>query len=125
MIHLDTSFLIRSLVHQSAEDRRLRAWLLAGEGLGMSAVAWAEFLCGPLDQAQAELAEHIVPRRSAFGDSEAVIAAQLFNESGRRRGSLADCMVAATAIRAGATLATANPGDFRKLEATGLRLVDP
>ena len=47
VIHLDTSFLIRGLVHGSAEDRRLRDWLKKGETLGMSVIAWAEFLCGP------------------------------------------------------------------------------
>lgn len=44
MIHLD--FLVRSLGRDSPEDRRLRAWLGAGEPLAMSAIAWAEFLCG-------------------------------------------------------------------------------
>ncbi len=122
MIQLDTSFLIRSLLRESPEDRRLRSWLLAGEAVGMSAVAWAEFLCGLVDGAQVELVERIVLRRSAFGDAEAVIAAQLFDESGRRRGSLGDCMVAATAMRAGATLATGSPSDFRKLESGGLRI---
>ena len=42
MIHLDTSFLIRALVRGSAQDKRLRGWLGAGEPIGMSSIAWAE-----------------------------------------------------------------------------------
>jgi len=125
MIHLDTSFLIRSLVPGSEEDQRLRSWLREGEPLGMSAIAWAEFLCGPLEDAQLHLVNLFVPRRAPFGDDEAALASQLFNGSGRRRGSLADCMIAATAIRGQAVLATKNPGDFRRFEGAGLHVVGP
>ena len=55
VIHLDTSFLIKSLVRGSAEDRSLRDWLKTGEVVAMSAVAWAELLCGPLEQSHLEL----------------------------------------------------------------------
>ncbi len=88
----------------------------------MSTIAWAELLCGPLDAGGLELVSHVVGERIPFGEDEAGVAARLFNRSGRRRGSLADCMVAATAICAGAALATENPKDFRRFEATGLSL---
>ncbi|HEX9187486.1 MAG TPA: type II toxin-antitoxin system VapC family toxin [Vicinamibacteria bacterium] len=120
MIHLDTSFLVRALTTGSAQDRRLRGWLAAGEPLGMSAIAWAEFLCGPADAADVDLVGRIVSDRVPFGEGEASLAARLFNESGRRRGSLADCMIAASAIRAGASLATENPKDFGRFAAAGL-----
>ncbi len=122
MIHLDTSFLIRALAEGTPQDGSLRAWLAAGEALGMSAVAWAEFLCGPVEAENLQLVDRLVPDRVAFGEAEATLAARLFNESGRRRGSLADCMIAASAIRAGAALATENPKDFRRFEPAGLSL---
>lgn len=123
MIHLDTSFLIRALVHGSAEDRRLREWLRDGEPVGMSPVAWAEFLCGPITAAQLPMVSQVVPQRAAFADDDAVLAARLFNDAGRRRGSLADCMIAASAIRAEAPLATVNPNDFRRFQGAGLRVI--
>ncbi len=124
MIQLDTSFLIRALARGSPEDRKLRRWLETGEPLGMSAVAWTELLCGPLTPDELEFASEAVEQRHDFTDDQAVIAARLFNESGRRRGSLPDCMIAATALSHGAALATANEADFRRLEGSGVTLAD-
>jgi len=124
MIHLDTSFLIRGLVHDSAEDRALRKWLKGGESLGMNTVAWTELLCGPLEESHLELATHVVSQRVAFLEEDSVVSARLFNESGRRRGSLIDCMIAASALRAGEPLATANVADFRKFAVFGLKILE-
>ena len=123
MIHLDTSFLIRALLRDSQEDRAMRGWLRTGQPLAMSAIGWAEFLCGPVDARSVGLASRIVADRLPFTEEDAVSAARLFNLVGRRRGSLTDCMIAATALRLGASLATANLPDFRRLETTGLRLI--
>ena len=122
MIHLDTSFLISALDPGSPEDRRLRGWIEDSETLAMSAVAWAEFLCGPLTRSELELAEEIVGLRRDFTPDHAAIAARLFNESGRRRGSLLDCMIAASAIADGSPISTANEADFRRFEDAGLTL---
>lgn len=124
MIHLDTSFLIRSLVSGSSEDAVLRRWIDGAEGLGMSAIAWTEFACGPFSKDQAVLARRIVTEIAGFQEEDAVLGARLFNEDGRRRGSLLDCMIAATALRAGAVLATANPDDFRRFEPAGLEVFE-
>jgi predicted nucleic acid-binding protein len=121
-IHLDTDFLIRSLRRDSTVDGTMRSWLEEDAALAMSTVAWAEFLCGPVTDSMLDLAARLVPERIAFDDRDATLAARLFNASGRRRGSLADCMIAATAIRHDAALATLNTTDFRPLEPEGLRL---
>jgi len=120
IIHLDTSFLIRALKANSGEDTQLRRWMADGVKLGMSAIGWAEFLSGPLDQPQLALAAAIVGEPEPFVAQDSIQTAELFNHSGRRRGSLLDCMIAATAIRVGAGLATSNRGDFRRFP--GLRL---
>ena len=123
MIHLDTSFLIWALNVGTPEDRKLREWVGAGETLSVSTVAWAEFLCGPLDESEIALADQIVGQRSDFTPDQAAIAARLFNESGRRRGSLIDCMIAAAALTDGAPIATRNMADFRRFENSGLTVI--
>jgi predicted nucleic acid-binding protein len=63
VIHLDTSFLISALLAGSPQGQRLRTWLVDRASLGVSAVAWAEFLCGPITPEQLELANRIrIPR---------------------------------------------------------------
>ncbi len=124
MIQIDTSFLIRGLVRGSTEDRALRKWLKNHEILAMSVVAWAELLCGPLDDMDRELATRVVSQRVPFQEEDASLAARLFNDTGRRRGSLIDCMIAASALRAREPLATANVGDFRRFAAHGLALLE-
>lgn len=122
-IQLDTSFLIRALVPDSDSDRLLRSWLRQGRHLAMSSLAWTELLCGPMDAAARALAERIVTERLAYGERESVVAAELYNETGRRRGSMIDCMIAATARLRGAPLATLDLDDFRRFETHGLRLM--
>ena len=55
-----------------------------------------------------------------YNDAEK--AAQLFNLTGRRSRSLADCMIAAVAIRSGAKMATINAAHFQPFLAHGLVL---
>jgi len=94
-----------------------------GAPIGMSAISWAEFLCGPIEARDVALAARVVREQVPFLGEDAALAARLFNVSGRRRGTLADCMIAASALRTDATLATANPEDFRRLQPAGLRIV--
>ena len=88
----------------------------------MCAVGWAEFLCGPLEEAHLALVRRIVGHIASFDEETAALAAHLFNRSGRRRGTLADCMIAAAAMNAAAMLASSNPADFKRFAAEGLRL---
>ena len=122
MTHLDTSFLVRALIPGTAEEAKLRKRVGEGEALVMSSVAWAEFLCGPLDIGDLRLAERFVERRQDFTPDQAVVAARLFNESGRRRGTFIDCMIAAAALVDGAAIATSNVADFSRFAAAGLKV---
>ena len=122
MIHLDANFLIRAIEPGSSEDRAITGWYDAGETFAISAVAWAEFMCGPLDQSELDTAAGIIRQYIDFTPAQAEIAAHLFNQSGRRRGLFADCMIAAAAIAERAPIATGNVKDFRRFEAEGLTL---
>jgi predicted nucleic acid-binding protein len=122
VVHLDTNFLIDALVPGSAQDAQLAGWLGAGEALGISAVAWGEFLCGPLSPAAEALARQLLPDAEALERSDAEKAAEFFNLTGRRSKSFADCCIAAVAIRSHAQLATSNREDFMPMVAHGLML---
>ena len=124
MIHLDTNYLIGLAVAGSSQARRADQWLAAGESLAASALAWTEFLNGPVRPHEISLVESIIERRIiAFDTATAELAALLFNKTGRRRASRFDCLIAATAIHAHADFATENLGDFTPFAAHGLKLV--
>jgi predicted nucleic acid-binding protein len=120
MIHRDTNFLIQITVVGSVAHTQFAAWASVPEVVNISTIAWAEFLCGPMDAAGEAFAQQIFPQPEPFFAGDAVLAAGLFNQTGRRSRSLADCMIAAVAIRCGAKLATLNAGDFQPLVHRGL-----
>jgi predicted nucleic acid-binding protein len=123
MIHLDTNYLIGLLVRGSPPAIDVDKWLAAGESLAASAVAWSEFLNGPVTPVEIGWVELVIQSRVVpFGQPEAVVAADLFNKTGRRRGSRFDCFIAATAILAKAEVATANQSDFKPFMSHGLKL---
>ncbi len=125
-VHLDTSWLIRALVPGTQEGEQLVRWLASDTPLRMSTLAWAEFLCGPEPAGAgapwSALAARVVRRRIPLSDDEAREAARLFSAGGRRRGSLADAVIAATAILDAAALATVDTRGFRAWEDAGLEL---
>ena len=122
MIHLDTSFLIRALKPGTPEEAKLRKLAGRREVLIMSSVAWAEFLCGPLTSAERASAERLVRRLQDFTPDQAEVAARLFNESGRRRPMIVDCMIGAAALADGATIATSNVAHFKRFATAGLKM---
>ena len=122
MIHIDTSFLIRALIRGTSEDLTLRRWIMDGEKLGISAIAWAEFQCGPLHTAEVATVAAIISNHHDFTKDDAETAARLFNESGRRRGSLIDCLIAAAALADDASVATTNTADFQRFLDFGVKL---
>ena len=122
MIHLDTNFLIQATVAGSPAHGGFRRRSAAGESIGVSVVAWAEYLCGPLDPQAAAFAKQMFPLPESFLAGDAALAAEFFNKTGRRSRSLADCMIAAVAIRCGAKLATINTPDFQPFVQHGLVL---
>lgn len=123
MIHLDTNFLVELVTVGSDGARQVREWLVDGREVGASAIAWSEFCNGPLTREQKEAAFAVLNGNLCdFTWREGEEAARLFNLGGRRRGSHADCMIAASAIAAGAGLATRNPADFSRFVPQGLVL---
>lgn len=97
-------------------------WLTSGESLGISAIAWGEFLCGPLSPSAEAFARQLLPDAMPLERIDAERAAALFNATGRRSKSYADCCIAAAAIGAGAPLATSNQSDFAPMTVHGLLL---
>lgn len=123
-IHLDTNYLI---YYVGGGDPRVienvEAWLLEGRMLHISAMAWAEFQCGPLTPAENEIASGLIHAVLPVTVEMATEAGQLFQKTGRRSRSLPDCLIAATALRDGASVATVNHDDFQPFLAHGLTLI--
>lgn len=123
MIHLDTNYLIGMAVRGSVAAQNVDQWLAAGEPLAASSLVWTEFLNGPVSAADIALVASVIEDEVVpFEKQTAALAAQLFNQTGRRRGSRFDCLIAATAILANAELATENKSDFKPFVAHGLKL---
>jgi predicted nucleic acid-binding protein len=123
MIHLDTNILIDLVTAHSPQVPLIREWLSEGRILTTSSVAWSEFLNGPHSNSQKDamrliLAGGIRP----FDEEQAELASRLFHITGRRRGSHADCMIAAAALAKREVVATRNLKDFQRFVPHGLML---
>lgn len=123
LLFLDTNVLIFGIDREHPMSVRVREWVFVGERLLVSAMAWSEFRCGPaaaetLQAWERLLGTVVVPIDRAIAER----AADLFNLTGRRSRSLPDCLIAATAMRHKAPLATLNRTDFEPLLTHGLTL---
>ncbi len=122
-LHLDTNLLIDLVTAGSPHVALIRQWLADGEELGASAIAWSEFCNGPHTARQKDAVFAVLARRvSDFTWQQAEDASRLFHRTGRRRGSHADCMIAAAAIAAQVPIATRNVKDFERFVPFGLSL---
>ncbi len=87
-------------------------------------MAWYEFMNGPVQPEDVQLALRFVEQRVLPIDrAQAELAAELFNQTGRRRALRFDIMVAAAAISNGAELFTFNVADFKPFVPMGLKLL--
>lgn len=125
MILLDANYLIAAGQMGSTEFAQLVRWKESGEALGAPAIAWTEFLSGPVHpediiDMQSLLNAGIFP----FDEACASTAANLFNATGRKRSLRVDGMIAATALENGARLATRNTEHFKLFLPLGLKLAD-
>lgn len=123
MIVLDANYLIAASHATSREFKDIQRWQDAGEAIATAAIAWTEFLGGPVHP------DDIVDMQGllnagifSFDDTCAETAARLFNATGRRRSLRVDAMIAATVIENDARLATRNSTDFQLFIPHGLKL---
>ena len=120
---LDTNVLIDLVTSGSPHIATIRTWLEDGEHLGTSAIAWSEFCNGPHSAAQKDAVFAILETRvTAFTREQAEEASRLFHQTGRRRGSHADCMIAAAGMAAGVPVATRNIKDFERFVPFGVKV---
>jgi predicted nucleic acid-binding protein len=112
------------LVDGTDEAIQVSEWVETGEELCTSAIAWYEFLSGPVDDDGVELIQAVLQDRVLpFVADTAAEAARLFNAAGRVRRLRVDAMIAASAVMTGAYLATENLVDFRSFTGEGIRLI--
>ena len=122
---LDTNALIALSDANHAVFRAAEAALRKGGEASTCSVAWHEYVRGPLlDKDRSRVLRVIESRILNLDRRHAETAAKLFNTTGRRRGSTADCLIAAVAIDSNLEMVTCNTGDFELFIPHGLRLFD-
>jgi predicted nucleic acid-binding protein len=124
MIHLDSNLLIA--LADASDPHRAAALRLMSSGplAAVSSLAWWEFECGPVSSEGTLLVLRLLTGGVVpFTDAHSHEAARLFNAAGRARRLKFDSLIAATAILAGAELATVNTADFAPFVPHGLRLL--
>lgn len=122
-LHLDTNALIALSDPSHFLFLRIEQRLHDGWNAGTDAVAWHEYVRGPLLQADRDRVLLVIESRVAsLTCAMGEVAAVLFNATGRRRASTADCLIAAACMDANAELVTDNTDDFTPFCRHGLKL---
>jgi predicted nucleic acid-binding protein len=124
VIHLDTNILIDLVTSHSAQVAMVHGWLKSNIPLAASAVTWSEFCNGPHTKEQKD-AIHAILRGGIhpFSEEQAEFASRLFHKTGRKRGSHADCMIAAAAFCSRQPIATRNISDFDRFTPYGVKVI--
>lgn len=123
MIHFDTNALIALPLWARQKHTAIRR-IASGEQAAVCSIVWYEFAIGPIEQSEIELAHDFLQGRIEPVDVDtAALAAQLFNDCGRRHTLKTDALIAAAAIRVNAEFVTVNVADFEPFIAHGLRLL--
>jgi len=123
MIHLDTNLLIAAIdsvhPHHALAVRALRS----GQPVAADSVAWTEFCSKPVPAARIQALRILLNARILpYAEAEAELAGRLFQLPGTTRAQRLDTMIAASAILAGAALATASAADYAPFVPHGLKL---
>jgi predicted nucleic acid-binding protein len=121
MIHLDTNFLIQSLMPGNSCAIRLHHWLATNEEVEICTIVWSEFLCGPISSSELALARQVFPSCVAFLTEDAERSADLFNRT--VPAAWLDCQIASVAFRRNAGLATVKTNDSKIFQRFGLQLM--
>jgi len=122
-LHLDTNALIALGDPFHPLFLRIEQRLQEGWAAGTDAVAWHEYVRGPVLEEDRERVLRVLENRvSSLTRGVAEKAAEFFKATGRRRASTADCLIAAACLRGDAELVTANRDDFTPFLPFGLRL---
>jgi len=124
MIHLETNLLIGAEDETDAHHLTARLALARRDFFGCSAVVWMGLHSRP---APTPLLRHAMESLLtggilSFDVKTAELAGELFYSTGSKRRTRLDTIIAATAIVAGAELATTNPADFQVFVPHGLQL---
>jgi predicted nucleic acid-binding protein len=121
MLVLDTNTIIYHLAGQQEVSQMLTSKILSGEIIAVPTLVVAEFLSFPA------VSENDIDRFNLFLNQVAILdlelpMAQLAGKIRReRKVPLADAIIAATVLTYGATLATRNAKDFKKV--SGLNIL--
>ena len=125
MLLLDTNALVALSDPSHLLFQRIEKALAQGDTAATNAIAWHEFIRGPLLPEDHQRALLILEQRVLALDREdAEVATMLYNRTGRRRSSTPDCLIAATALRREWRVVTANQEDYRRFIPFGLKLLD-